>query len=105
QHPRREVRVRVDEFRVRNQTKTSNARQAAADQIPLSMVNDPAPIRDLADRLEDLTIAVAKAPSRNNLPENLPVNWPLTADTCATLKAATDTAAKRGQLNQQIAQA
>ena len=43
QRPDRELRVNVKEFRVRNQTKTSNERQAAADQVPPSLVNDPAP--------------------------------------------------------------
>ncbi len=32
-----ELRVNVKEFRVRNQTKTSNERQAAADQVPPSL--------------------------------------------------------------------
>ena len=40
QRPDRELRVNVKEFRIRNQTKTSNERQAAADQVPPCMVND-----------------------------------------------------------------
>ena len=52
----REIRVNVKEFRIRNQTKTSNERQAAADQVPPAMVNDPAQILELADRLDDLTV-------------------------------------------------
>ena len=39
----------VPEFKLRNQTKTSNERQAAADQVAPAMVNDPGPIRELAD--------------------------------------------------------
>jgi putative nucleotidyltransferase with HDIG domain len=105
QRPARELRVRVDEFQVRNQTKTSNERQAAADQIPLSMVHDPAPIRDLADRLDDLTVAIAKAQSLGELPENLRANWPLTAEAFAELRAAADTPEKRAALHQQIARA
>ena len=37
QRPDRELRVNVKEFRIRNQTKTSNERQAAADQVPPSL--------------------------------------------------------------------
>jgi hypothetical protein len=59
ERPDRELRVNVKEFRIRNQTKTSNLRQAAADQVPPVMVNNPAPIRELADRLDDLTVTVA----------------------------------------------
>src|SRR4051794_41866073 len=58
QRPDREIRVNVKEFRIRNQTKTSNERQAAADQAPPSMVNDPAPLKDLADRLGALTATI-----------------------------------------------
>ena len=50
ERPDREIRVNVKEFKVRNQTKTSNERQAAADKVPPTMVNDPAPIKDLEDR-------------------------------------------------------
>ena len=57
----REIRVNVKEFRIRNQTKTSNERQAAADQVPPVMVNDPAQMLELADRLDDLTVTIAKA--------------------------------------------
>ena len=45
QRPDRQLRVNVKEFRIRNQTKTSNERQAAADQVPPSLVNDPGPIQ------------------------------------------------------------
>ena len=63
QRPDRELRVNVKEFKLRNQTKTSNERQAAADQVPPSLINDPGPIRELAERLDDLTTAVAKSSS------------------------------------------
>ncbi len=66
----REIRVNVKEFRIRNQTKTSNERQAAADQVPPSMVNDPAQILDLADRLDDLTVTIAKAARFEDLREH-----------------------------------
>ena len=55
QRPDRQLRVNVKEFRIRNQTKTSNERQAAADQVPPSLVNDPGPIQELAEKLDDLT--------------------------------------------------
>ncbi|HKI16356.1 MAG TPA: hypothetical protein VKA15_00670, partial [Isosphaeraceae bacterium] len=52
QRPTREVRVNVKEFKLRNQTKTSNERQAAADQVSPALINDPGPIRELAERLD-----------------------------------------------------
>src|SRR5262245_18674482 len=58
ERPDREIRVNVREFRIRNQTKTSNERQAAADQVAPAMVQNPAPIRELALRLDDLTVTV-----------------------------------------------
>ncbi len=67
QRPDRELRVNVKEFKIRNQTKTSNERQAAADQVPPRSINDPGPIRELAERLDDLTTAVAKSSSIRRL--------------------------------------
>src|SRR4051795_11178741 len=61
QRPNREVRVNVPEFRRLNQKKTNAERQVEVDQIAPSLVNDPAPIRDLAERLDDLTVTVAKS--------------------------------------------
>ncbi|MEO8683978.1 MAG: hypothetical protein ABI414_03965, partial [Devosia sp.] len=54
QRPPREVRVLVPEFQRLNQKKTNAERQEEVDQIAPSMVNDPAPILDLASRLDDL---------------------------------------------------
>ena len=79
QRPDRELRVNVKEFQIRNQTKTSNERQAAADQVPPSLVNDPAPIRELAERLDDLTVAIAKSARLEDLPENVRATWKLDA--------------------------
>src|SRR6516162_6657157 len=61
ERPERQIRVNVPEFKLRNQTKTSNERQAAADQVSPAFINDPAPIRELAERLDDLTTAVARS--------------------------------------------
>src|SRR5581483_5111852 len=105
QRPSREVRVFVKEFLRRNQKKTNAARQVEVDQVPPSMVNDPAPIRDLSDRLDDLTVAVAKAPRLDLLPEALRTSWKLNAETFDELKAATDTPERRDALHRQIARA
>ena len=43
ERPERELRVNVREFKLRNQSKTSKDRQAAADQVAPEMVNDPGP--------------------------------------------------------------
>jgi putative nucleotidyltransferase with HDIG domain len=105
QQPDREVRVNVKEFKIRNQTKTSNERQAAADQVPPALINDPAPIRELAARLEDLTAAVAKSARLEDLHENLRSAWKLTSESYLDLKAATDTPERRDNLRVQIAAA
>ncbi len=102
QRPNRELRVSVAEFKVRNQTKTSNERQAAADQVPPQLVNDPGPIRDLLGRLEDLTSTIAKTRRFEDLPENLRVSWKLSPGAFLDLKAATDTPERRDSLNAQL---
>src|SRR5579883_1813876 len=84
----REVRVNVKEFRIRNQTKTSNERQAAADQVPPAMVKDPGLILELADRLDDLTVAIAKAARFEDLHDAVRARWKLRPEVFAAIKQA-----------------
>src|SRR3954451_23135651 len=102
QRPTREVRVNVPEFKRLNQKKTNSERQAEIDQVPPSMVNDPAPIRDLSERLDDLLGAIAKAPSLDALPENLRATWKLNHEVFDELKAATDTPERRDALHRRV---
>ena len=102
QRPEREVRVRVPGFQRLNQAKTNAERQDEADKIAPSMVNDPAPVRDLADRLVDLIDAVARSDEFDALPYNLRSTWKLTPAAFDALKAAADTPARRGALQAQV---
>ena len=102
ERPDREIRVNVKEFRIRNQTKTSNERQAAADKVPPSMVNDPAPIKDLADRLDDLTVTIAKSGRFEDVPEPVRSAWKLKPETYLDIKAATATPQRRDNLHGQL---
>jgi putative nucleotidyltransferase with HDIG domain len=105
QVPDREIRVKVKEFKIRNQTKTSNERQAAADKVPPSMVNDPTPIRDLADRLDDLTVTIAKSSRFEDVPETVRAAWKLKPETYLDIKTATDTQQRRDTLHAQLQKA
>jgi putative nucleotidyltransferase with HDIG domain len=102
QRPARELRVNVPEFHRLNQKKTNAARQMVVDQVATSMINDPAPIRDLASRLVELTVAIAQAPRLAALPDGLRVKWKLDQATFDELKSATDTPARREALPRQI---
>src|SRR5438105_3086535 len=75
QRPNRELRVNVPEFHRLNQKKTNAARQMVVDQVATSMINDPASIRDLAGRLDELTVAIAEAPRLDALPVGLRDAW------------------------------
>src|SRR4051794_15532545 len=77
QRPDRELRVNVPEFHRLNQKKTNAARQMVVDQVATSMINDPAPIRDLASRLVELTVAIAESPRLDALPLSLRTKWKL----------------------------
>jgi putative nucleotidyltransferase with HDIG domain len=103
--PDREIRVKVKEFKIRNQTKTSNERQAAADLVWPVLENNPAPIRELAERVDDLTTAIAKSNRFEDLRDNLRTSWRLKPETYLDLKAATDTPERRDNLHVQIAAA
>jgi putative nucleotidyltransferase with HDIG domain len=102
QRPNREIRVNVPEFHRLNQKETNAARQKVVDQVATSMINDPAPIRDLASRLVELTVAIAQAPRFEALAEGLLTKWKLDHATYDELKAATDTASRRDALPRQI---
>src|SRR5271168_3510361 len=80
QRPDRQLRVKVNGFRIRNQTKTSNERQAAADQVPPSLLNDPGPIQELAEKLDDLATLIAKSTRLEGLHENVRSVWKLTPE-------------------------
>ena len=104
QRPTREIRVRT-EFKRINQKQTNADRQVVIDQVAPSMVNDPARIRDLSERIDDLVVAVAKFPTLDSLPESLRSTWKLDASTFDELKAATDTPERRDDLHRQIVKA
>jgi len=76
-----------------------------AARVPPSMLNDPAPIKDLADRLDDLVDGVSKAPNRESLRRLLGAAWTPDALTFDALKAASDTPAKRADLHRRIGRA
>src|SRR5262249_13425083 len=84
---------------------TANERQAAADQVAPVLVNDPRSLRDLADRLDDLTTAIAKSARLDDLREDLKAVWRLTSESYLDVKAATDTRERRDNLHVQIAAA
>ncbi len=91
----REIRVNVKEFRVRNQTKTSNERQLAAEQVAPAMTNDPAPVLELAARLDDLVSVIAKASRIEEVKDSLRSAWKLRPEDFARIKAAVKTPAER----------
>ncbi len=105
ERPDREIRVNVKEFKVRNLTKTSNERQVSADKVPPSMVNDPAPIKDLEDRLDDLTVTIAKSSRFEDVPETVRTTWKLKPEAYLDIKAATDTPQRRDNLHAQLQKA
>jgi putative nucleotidyltransferase with HDIG domain len=105
QRPDREVRVNVREFKRLNQKETNARRQVEVDKVAPSMLNDPAPIRDLAERLDDLVVAIAASTNIIGLPENLRASWKINSESFDELKAATDTPERRDTLHRQITKA
>ncbi|MGE3818978.1 MAG: hypothetical protein AB7I30_06045, partial [Isosphaeraceae bacterium] len=98
----RDVHVNVPEFKRINQKKTNTQQQEMVDRIAPSMVNDPAPLRNLAGRLDDLVVAISKSDRFEDLPESLRSSWKLDAEAYDELKAATDTPERRDALHRQI---
>src|SRR5918997_2792585 len=102
QRPGREIRVNVPKFERRNLIETNTKRQIEAGKIAPSMVNDPAPLRDLSERLIDLVDAVPTTTRVEALPENLRESWKLNDAQLEVLKKATATSERRKELHSQI---
>jgi putative nucleotidyltransferase with HDIG domain len=105
QRPEREIRVNVDKFALLNQKKSVAERQSVVDQVAPLLINDPAPIRDVQARLEDLLDAVAKADTYDALPRTLRDSWKLDPKAFASLKAASATPKALDALHAQMKRA
>ena len=105
QRPDREIRVNVDQFQRRNLIRTNTERQAKADQVPPAMINNPEPIVDLADRLDDLVAAVAKAPTFDMVPESIRGLWKLSPALYDDIREASDTPERLEDIRRRIRKA
>jgi len=105
QRPDREVRVNVDQFQRRNMIRTNTERQAKADQVPPAMVNDPSPIEDLADRLDDLVTVVARASTIDAVPDSTRGQWRLTPALYDDIREASDTPERLDDIHRRIRRA
>ena len=90
ERPDRELRVNVREFKLRNQTKTSNERRSPRTRLSRKWSMTPADSRAGA-KLDDLTAAVARSERFEDLRENVRASWKLKPESYLDLKAATDT--------------
>ena len=105
QRPDRDIRVNVREFLWLDPIKTTSQRQAAADGVPPAMVNDPAPLRDLAERLDDLVEAASKAETPEEMPEDLRAAWIVSRPLFDDLRAATSTPDRLKDVRRRLAAA
>ena len=105
QRPEREIRVNVDQFQRRNMIRTNTERQAKADQVPPVMINNPEPIADLADRLDDLITTVAKSPTFDMVPESIRGQWKLTPALYDDIREASDTPERLEEIRRRIGKA
>jgi len=102
QKPDRELRVNVEEFHRKDPLKTNSDRQAAESKVAPRMNHDPAPVRELAEQLDDLVDAVVAAPAVEAIPEEMRSAWSLDTATFTAIKNAADTPERREDLLRQI---
>ena len=102
QRPDREIRVKVDQFQRKNPNRTHAEQDARALQVPPSMVNNPKPIENLADRLTDLVDAVAQSRTIDGLPASIRAQWKLTPDLYDDIHEASDTPERLDDLRRRI---
>ena len=102
QKPDREIRVNVEQFQRRNLIRTNTERQAKADQVPPSLINDPDPILNLAERLNDLVDAIAKSPTFDSVPESFRAQWKLSPALYDDIREASDTPERHEDLRRRI---
>ena len=95
--------MNVAEFRRKDPLKTNADRQAAEAKVAPRMSHDPAPIRELAEQLDDLVDAVVAGPgAARRCPRSSASAWDLDAAAFAELKAAADTPERREDLHRRI---
>jgi putative nucleotidyltransferase with HDIG domain len=102
QRPKRDIRVNVPEFQWPDPIKTTSKRQAEADRVPPSMINDPTPLKNLAERLDDLIEAVPQARSPEALPEDIRAYFAVSPALFADLASATSTPDKLKELRRRL---
>lgn len=91
QLPDREIRVNVDQFQRPNKIRTNIEGEARANQVAPAMVNNPVPIIDLANRLDDLIMTITRSPTFDTVPEAIRGQWKLTPALYDDIREATDT--------------
>jgi putative nucleotidyltransferase with HDIG domain len=102
QRPAREIRVAVDQFQRRDPVKTNADKRAVIEKIAPLLSNESAAIRELSEQLGDLVVAIAKAPTRVDLPVSRTSGWNLDTGTFEDIRAAADTPERREKLLRQI---
>jgi hypothetical protein len=105
QRPRRDIRVNVPVFQWLDPIKTTSNRQNVADAVPPYMINDPTPLKDLAERLDDLVEAASKTTTPEGLPEDLRAVWNVPRPLFDEIRAATSTPDRLKDLRRRLATA
>ncbi len=104
--PRRDIRVRVPEFQWLDPIKTTARRQAEADSLPPSMINDPSLLRDqVVERVDDLVEAASKVKTLRTLPDDIKAIWKVTPALFDDLHVATANPENLKDLRRRIATA
>lgn len=102
QRPSRPVLSNVDVFRRFDPVRTNADKRAKAEAVTPLLTNDPAPIRELAEQLDDLVDAISKVRERGQLDEKISATWDLDEATFLDILAAADSPERREALRRQI---
>ncbi len=102
QRPDREIRVNVNW--ISDQEPDQDQQRAAGRGRPGAAFDGQrsGALKDLADRLDDLTVTIAKSTRFEDVPETVRATWKLKPETYLDIKAATDTPQRRDNLHAQI---
>jgi putative nucleotidyltransferase with HDIG domain len=102
ERPSRPVLSNVASFHRRDPQKTNAERRARAEAVAPLLTNDPAPLHELQEQLDDLVDAVARVHDVHDLPARLVRVWNLGEATFLDLRAATDSPERRSALHTQV---
>jgi len=102
QTPDRALLTNVERFQRRDPQKTNARRRAAAESVAPLLTNNPSPLREIQEQLEDMVDAVARVERLEDLPPRFVREWNLDEPIFQELRKVLDSQVALASFHEQI---